>query len=201
MKVDKFTSADIPEAVNLTVEAWSEALADWDKEVARVVCEYSVRDEFLNKELALKITDAGVMKGFILAAAATDSNEADEWLRGQMERFTRNEDLDIFEMVIDASHSNEGLVLSNMGERDAMLTFFLSSQKGCGKILLDEMSALLCSKGYENCLLWTDVTCNHEYYPRHGFTLIDEVDYPGEEGEPPFSVYVYKKKLSSHSIA
>lgn len=195
MKVCKFTSDDIAEAVALTVEAWSAPLADWDKEVARVVCEYSVRDEFLNKELALKITDDGVMKGFILAATADDANDADEWLLEQMKRFTRKEHLDIFQMVIDASHSNENMVLKNMNEKDAMLTFFLSTQKGCGRMLLDEMTALLRSKGYENSLLWTDVTCNHQYYPRHGFTLVDEAVYPGDDGEPPFKVYVYKKSL------
>lgn len=197
MIIEKFTHNDIAEATELTLSAWSDALREWKRDVARVVCEYSVRDEFLNEELALKITDDGVMKGFILAASVTDGNTADEWLYEQMKNFSDENDIKIFNMVIDASHGNESHVLNHMGEKDAMLTFFLSSQKGCGKILLQEMLGLLHSKGYENCYLWTDVTCNHEYYPKHGFTLVEEIvmHEGGDDGDTPFVVYIYRKKI------
>lgn len=197
MEIEQFTEHDIPEAVRLTVEAWGTALADWDKDVARVVCEYSVRDEYLNKNLALKITDQGAMKGFIFAALPGDENDVDAWLQQQAAAFSKAEDLDTLQMVKDASRRNEDLVLKNMGANDAMLTFFLSSQKGCGKQLLSAMNERLKSLGCKNSFLWTDITCNHQYYPKHGFELVDKMEYPFDEiDDAPFVVYVYKKPLN-----
>ncbi len=195
VRIEPFTETDIPQAVQLTIEAWAEALADWDKTVAAVVCEYSVRDEFLNKNLSLKITDNGNMKGFIFAALPGDENDADTWLENQKRRFENKEHLDILQMVKGVSRRNEDLVLKNMGRNDAMLTFFLSIQKGCGKQLLSAMTEKLVTMKIENSLLWTDVTCNHQYYPKHGFELVDKTDYASHDDEEPFTVFIYKKNI------
>ena len=58
LQILPFTQEDIPAAVELTIAAWNDALADWDKDIARVVCEYSVRYEYQNPALALKIVEA-----------------------------------------------------------------------------------------------------------------------------------------------
>lgn len=195
MKIEKFTEKDIPEAVKLTVEAWNEAIGQWDRRVAHVVCEYSVRDEFLNPDYALKITENGEMLGFILAATASDTNCADDWLHSRRGEFTDCEHLEILDIVEEASHSNESLVLRNMVDGDAMLTFFLSTRPGCGRLLLNEMCTLLSNDGYRNLLLWTDITCNHQYYPKHGFSLVDEQHFQADGNEEPFTVFIYKKPL------
>lgn len=195
MQIEKFTVEDINEATSLAVEAWGDALAEWKPAVARTVCEYSVRDEFRNENLSLKITDGGIMKGYLLAATATDKNMADDWLRKQFLHFTEKEDFDIFDMVMNASNKNNMRVVRHLGEKDVMLTFFLSVQPGCGKMLLGEMMKLLHERGFENCYLWTDVTCNHQYYPKHGFELVEEVCLRESSDEQPFIVYVYKKKI------
>lgn len=57
------------------------------------------------------------------------------------------------------------------------------------------MMKLLHERGFENCYLWTDVTCNHQYYPKHGFELVEEVHLRESSDEQPFIVYVYKKKI------
>lgn len=54
LQVVPFAQKDIPAAVELTIDAWSEALQDWDQDIARVVCEYSVRYEYQDPSLALK---------------------------------------------------------------------------------------------------------------------------------------------------
>ncbi len=196
MQVEKFTKSDIPDAVGLTVDAWRNTLDGWKDAVAETVCEYSVRDEFLNENYALKITDEGVMKGFIFAATASDKNDADDWLREQMSQCTDKDDLEIYEMVMSASYNNEMRVVQHLGGNDVMLTFFLSSQRGCGSMLLSEMMRLLHAEGFENCYLWTDVTCNHQYYPKHGFTLVEKVVLQDSPDEQPFVVYIYKKPVS-----
>ena len=174
LQILPFTQDDIPAAVELTVDAWSEALQSWDQDIARVVCEYSVRYEYQNPSLALKIVADGEMKGFIFASNGGGNPAADEWYSVARKNFTDEEQNEILDMVLSSSHGNEDMVVRKMGRGDAMLTFFLSAQKGCGSLLLPAMSNLLKSRGYENMLLWTDITCNHTYYPRHGFELVDE---------------------------
>lgn len=198
LQILPFTQDDIPAAVELTVDAWSEALQDWDQDIARVVCEYSVRYEYQNPSLALKIVADGEMKGFIFASNGGGNPAADEWYSVAHKNFTDKEQNDILDMVLSSSHSNEDMVARKMGQGDVMLTFFLSAQKGCGSLLLPAMSNLLKSRGYKNMLLWTDITCNHTYYPRHGFELVDEKAFSKYKDEEPFVVYVYKKRIYSH---
>ncbi len=195
LQILPFTQEDIPAAVELTIAAWNDALADWDKDIARVVCEYSVRYEYQNPALALKIVEGTEMKGFIFASDAGGNAAADEWYSVARRNVTDKEQNEILDMVLSSSHGNEDMVARKMGQSDVMLTFFLSSQKGCGKQLLAAMSKLLKSCGYENMLLWTDITCNHGYYPHHGFELVDEKAFSKYDNEEPFIVYVYKKRI------
>lgn len=193
--IEPFTSEDIPAAVELTVAAWSDALESWDKEVARIVCEYSVRYEFQDPSLALKITDGGVMKGFIFASNTSGNPVADEWYSQAREKFHSKEHNEILDMVLSSSCGNENMVVREMDEKDVMLTFFLSAQKGCGKRLLAAMSDLLKSRNYKNMFLWTDITCNHGYYPHHGFELVNEKAFDKYDADEPFVVYIYKKEI------
>lgn len=195
LQILPFTQDDIPAAVELTVDAWSEALQDWDQDIARVVCEYSVRYEYQNPSLALKVVAGTEMKGFIFASNASGNPAADEWYSVARKNFTDKEQNEILDMVLSSSHGNEDMVACKMGQGDVMLTFFLSAQKGCGSLLLPAMNSLLKSQGYENMLLWTDITCNHTYYPRHGFELVDEKAFSKYDNEEPFVVYVYKKRI------
>ncbi len=195
LQILPFTQEDIPAAVELTIAAWNDALADWDKDIARLVCEYSVRYEYQNPALALKIVEGMDMKGFIFASDAGGNAAADEWYSVARRNVTDKEQNEILDMVLSSSHGNEDMVARKMGQSDVMLTFFLSSQKGCGKQLLAAMSNLLKSCGYKNMLLWTDITCNHGYYPHHGFELVDEKAFSKYDNEQPFIVYVYKKRI------
>lgn len=195
MQITPFTQEDIPAAVELTVAAWDDALQDWDRDIARIVCEYSVRYEFQDPSLALKITDGTDMKGFIFTSTASGNELADDWYSVAREKFNDEEQNEILDMVLSSSHGNEDMVVQNMGERDVMLTFFLSAQKGCGKQLLAAMNDLLKAGGYKNMLLWTDITCNHGYYPHNGFELIEEKAFRKYDFEEPFVVYIYKKGI------
>lgn len=195
MCIAPFTQDDIPAAVELTVDAWGDALKDWDLDIARVVCEYSVRYEYQTPTLALKISDGAAMKGFIFASTTSGNKPADEWYSAARKRFKDDEHNEILDMVQSSSHSNEDLVARNMGKKDIMLTFFLSAQKGCGKQLLEAMNNLLKKAGFENMFLWTDITCNHSYYPHHGFELVEEKAFSKYDFEEPFVVYIYKKEI------
>lgn len=193
--IEKFTTDDIVQATQLAVEAWSDAIGHWGEELTYVVCEYSVRAELLNSSFALKVTDGTKMRGYLFAATATDKNDADEWIKAQRSRFSRIEDFEILDMVVSSTRNNEKMVVRNMKENDAMLTFFLSTQKGCGKMLLTAMNDLLKSCGYKNMLLWTDITCNHGYYPHNGFELVEEKSFDKYDFDEPFVVYIYKKGI------
>ena len=58
--------------------------------------------------------------------------------------------------------------------RDLYLAFFISAVPGCGKMLLNEFSQKAKADGYENMYLWTDSSCDHNYYDHHHFEKVAE---------------------------
>lgn len=76
------------------------------------------------------------------------------------------------------------------------LSFFLSAVQGCGKQLLAEVVAGAKRDGYENLYLWTDSSCNHSYYARHGFEKVAE--FKSDEWKTnsnDYLTYIYRKSL------
>lgn len=57
-------------------------------------------------------------------------------------------------------------VKSVMSEDDLMMGLFISTQKGGGKMLLSKLVESACKNGVKNIYLWTDTTCDFDYYQK-----------------------------------
>ena len=74
---------------------------------------------------------------------------------------------------------------------------FNPEQKGYGTPVLNALIELLRQRGVEWLYLWTDCTCNWQYYVNHGYEKI------GEGVAPEFSIdkedytyYMFRKRIS-----
>ena len=61
---------------------------------------------------------------------------------------------------------------SKMVPNSAKLSFFISQKPGYGTPVLNALLERLRERGIEWLYLWTDCTCNWQYYPKHGYELI-----------------------------
>lgn len=56
-----------------------------------------------------------------------------------------------------------------METNDVIVGLFVSTRKGCGKRLLAELLYASEQKGIHHLYLWTDMSCNYNYYYRNNF--------------------------------
>ena len=58
-----------------------------------------------------------------------------------------------------------------MNEDDIFLGIFVSTKKGFGRILLQNLIQKAKQKNIKNIYLWTDSVCDFEYYDKNNFIL------------------------------
>lgn len=99
-------------------------------------------------------------------------NGYNNWLEAQMPTFNEQQRAEAF-MLRDYFDRTAPKVYEHMtAGKDLYLSFFISAIPGCGKQLLAEMMRVAANNGYEAMYLWTDSSCNHDYYAHHGFAKV-----------------------------
>ena len=198
MVIEKFTESDIGEAAGLAYPVWGAGHADNGpgEKFGLLMCEYIVRYGWYGAPYAFKLTDGAAMKGFVLAGDISRKNGYNEWLDSVMP-------------ILDDSQKREATVLRDYFDKttprvhgymnaadDLYLSFFLSSVRGGGKLLLNEVVSLARTEGYKNLYLWTDSSCNHEYYACNRFELVAEFESnEWATDTDDYLTYIYRKVI------
>lgn len=197
MKIVQFTENDIREAAELAYPVWGNGHADSGrgKEFGMLMCEYIVRYGWYGAPYAFKmVDDNGKMVACILAGKITQKNGYNDWLETQMPTFNdkqREEALTLREYFDTTGPKVYGRMKA---EDDLYLSFFLSTIPGCGKQLLAEIINLAKSEGYKNLYLWTDSSCNHEYYTHHNFEQVAQFNSDEWKTDAnDYLTYIFKK--------
>lgn len=197
MRIEQFTENDIREAAELAYPVWGVGHADngRGKDFGVLMCEYIVRYGWYGAPYAFKVVDdGGKMLACILAGDHTKDNGYNLWLDKLMPTF-------------DECQTNEATALRAYFEgtapkvyrymtagKDLYLSFFISALPGCGKRLLAEMMRVAAAEGYEALYLWTDSSCDHNYYAHHHFEKVAE--FKSDEWKTDHSdylTYIYKR--------
>jgi predicted N-acetyltransferase YhbS len=157
---------------------------------------YIVRHNCYDNEFALQATEEnGHLLGIITAARKGEHNKAKTWLEERIGALTEAEQADL-RTLQHYLEEGDRRTLSLMGDEDVKLSFFASARSGCGRMLLEEDMRRFRKHHFQNMYLWTDITCSHNYYPRHGFQLVDT--YKAEEfstDEADYLTYIYRKNI------
>ena len=210
MHVKPFDAKYIPEIVGWVTPLWSmmdwdagASMMDWDADSAENLfekkqdldVEFIVRHNIFHNEFALQLVQGGELQAVAFAARKEEKNDALQWLAENSQNLSVKEQRSLQQVVDYLEHMDEK-TCSCMEQDDVRLTLFASSQRGCGSMILQQLEERLRRAGFKAMYLWTDSDCNHQWYPKHGFTLVEsEVNENFSTPEKNFMTYIFRKKL------
>lgn len=97
---------------------------------------------------------------------------------------------------IDYLSNSDDLLATYMTDNDIKLALIISNKRGYGAEILKHFINESQVKGKEKIYLWTDSSCNHEYYPKRGFEEILCVDNANaNQNEEAYQTLFYRKKI------
>ena len=194
--IQDFTANQLGSVSKLIVQLWDNSAGEMPKELDSLFNEYVLRYYYVpssNFNLVAK-TD-GEICGCLLAAPACDlkNNTADEWIKG---RLHGADAVNCFNEIKSYIDSMRELEHQYANENEAILLFFASIQKGSGKALMAEFEKRCREQNIDSMLLWTDDSCNYEYYYRKGFEEVSKSISPTMMGGRNTTTWVFRKKFN-----
>ena len=99
-----------------------------------------------------------------------------------------------YKAYLDGNHHQE-ILMTSPGE--VILGLFASSVRGAGRKLLKTFAEKALSLGKKGLILWTDETCDHSYYPAHGFQEIARMPANPSIDEMQLNTIFYKKAFDA----
>ncbi len=176
MLIRNFQDTDILEASKLAKLTWGDFYTEEPPELQKIIYDFMIEYYDRNRNYSFSIIENG-LKGFILAFTKND-------------KYTKQPDFNGEKIAQDLFNYLElcGKEVENIMEADdIMLGLFVSIQKGCGRQLLQKL--------FESCkgniYLWTDTTCDCDYYAKNNFELIKKFDI--EVNNKTITTLIYKK--------
>ena len=128
----------------------------------------------MNNTFSFALDENG-LKGLVFASLKTDKNNSVENFKTKIQDLSDNDRiiaLNLFDYV-----ENTGREVKNaMGDDDLMMGLFISTQKGGGRMLLSKLIETAKERDIKNIYLWTDTTCDFDYYQKNKFTLVKEIE-------------------------
>ena len=210
MNIEPFDPKYIPELVRWVSPLWSmmdwdtgTSMMDWDAGVSEksankkqdLDVEFIVRHNIFYNEFALQLVQGEELQAVAFAAGKEEENHALQWLEENSGNLSAKEAGSLQRVVEYLEHMDEK-TCSFMEKDDIRLSLFASSQRGCGSMILQQLEERLRRAGFKAMYLWTDSDCNHQWYPKHGFTLVEsEVNESFSTPEKKFMTYIFCKKL------
>ena len=173
MIIRKFNDSDIKRAGELSALTWGDFFIHESQELQAFIYSFMIEYYDLNRDFSFSILDDNELKGFLLAFKKDDYYASQNFsnkivsLKNEVEQKIA---LDLFHYLESCGKE----VKSRMGNDDIMLGLFVSIQKGCGKMLLARLNQFCKENQMQNVYLWTDTTCDCEYYGKHNFILDKE---------------------------
>ena len=219
MHVEPFDSKYIPKIVDWVTPLWSMmdwdagvsmmdydtevSMMDWDTEVSEKLpekkqdldVEFIVRHNIFYNAFALQLVQGEELQAVALAARKEEKNDALQWLEENNQNLSAKEQ-ERLQQVVDYLEHMDAKTCSFMEKDDIRLSLFASSQRGCGSMILSQLEEKLKMAGFKTMYLWTDSDCNHQWYPKHGFTLVEaEGNETFSTPEKKFMTYIFRKQL------
>lgn len=173
MIIKNSADTDIEHISKIAHLVWGDLYFNESFELQKFIYEFTAKYYFVNKKYSLFAFEDG-LKGVLLAALKSDKNHKfpDEALHNldDKDRSTARNFYDYIEQSGKA-------VKSLMNDNDIMLGMFVSTQKGCGKMMLSKFFEICKENKIQNMYLWTDTVCDYDYYEKNSFELMKEFGF------------------------
>lgn len=190
--IRSFTKEDIKAACNISGLVWGDTYKDASLELQKLIYDFTVEYYDRNRDYSI-VYDSDGLKGFILSFQRNDEKNLYDNYESKVNLLKSKSEQKIA-LELYAYVENCGRIVKDlMRDEDLMLGLFVSIQKGCGRALLSELKERCTSKGIRNIYLWTDTTCDCEYYKHNKFDLLKEMSY--ELKGKVISMQIYKMPI------
>lgn len=183
-------------AISMARQTWHGYYDEFRAEYIRCIAECIVRHNYTDEDLAFKITCNGEVKGIIFGTRKGKMADLSVWV-GEQCKTMNPQEKELLERLNDYMDEADRNTIAQMGDGDVKLSLFISIQKGCGRELLRAMMQEFSAMGAKRMFLWADTSCDHDYYPAHGFALASryrDTHYSTEEAD--YMTYIYWKPLA-----
>ena len=193
--ISKFDYKNIPQIVDTVLPIWTSP--EMRPDYARLYAELILRSNIFDNDFALQLQDGEKFCSAAFAVTKGEQNNAHKWLDKLVSHGNFSaDDIFWFKNCITYIEEMDKKLFSYMSPSDIQLSLFVSRVHGSGKPVLQELFRRARARAYKNVFLWTDCECDWEYYPAHGFELLEQGVYdlyskPGE----PYKTYFFKKAL------
>lgn len=193
LQVTDFTPELLPEAGRIAYELWGNEVPRMPQEFRPAIYSYLPRYYYVRESVYnLAVLENGRLQALLLASEfAPEPVEAWEYLQKNLppggEMYAQN--------YRDYLDGNRRLEESFKQSNEAILLFFASIKPGCGKILMREFAFRAQQNKLDSMLLWTDNTCNYQYYFDHDFQLLHRSAAEPGLGDMELETLIFRRYL------
>lgn len=191
MLINFFNDSNISEAKILTKLVWGDFFEKGNLDVQKLIYDFTFEYYDLNREYSFSITDNKLV-AFLLAYKKEDKNNTLLEYKNKIKYLNnsyKKTALEVFNFVEFCSNETKNL----MSENDIILGLFVSTQKGCGKKLLEQLQEICFKNSIKNIYLWSDSTCDYQYYLQHDFELVKE--FQCRINKKQINTLIFKKEI------
>ena len=174
MIVRNFTDNDVEEASKISHLVWGDLYEKESCELQKLIYDFTLEYYYLNNTFSFALDENG-LKGLVFASLKTDKNGSVENFKTKIKDLSDNDRI-IALNLLDYVENTGREVKNAMGEDDLMMGLFISTQKGGGRMLLSKLIETAKERDIKNIYLWTDTTCDFDYYQKNKFTLVKEIE-------------------------
>lgn len=165
-----FTPGDFTAAAEIAAKAWGDEGGFLPPSIFPRIYGYLVRYYYMpDSPFSLAATLNGRLCAFLLAATGEQkSSVADQWIKGQL----AEEEKEIFQSYKAYLSGNSHAAEKEKFPGEVMLLLFAGIKKGSGSLLMAEFEHRCRERNINSMLLWTDDTCDFQWYQRRNFSEV-----------------------------
>ena len=193
MQIEQFSINNLDLVERMVTDVWGSP--EHRPEFDHAFCGHLARYNYYDPALSFQIVDEEGIQGVCWAYVPGETNDADAWVKSAATRLTDEERKETYAHV-DYLKSIDAAVCEMMGPKDVKISFLIAQKKGYGAALLKHVMKILSERGFENVYLWTDSSCNWQFYPKLGFELVfEERSDLYSTQEEDFKIMAFRKCL------
>lgn len=191
MIIRQFDNEDIKSAGKLAKLTWGNFYTQESIELQNFIYNFMVKYYDLNRNYSFSILEED-LKGFLLAFTKNDKYKSENF-ENEIEILQNKEEqkiaIDLFNYLETCGNEIKNII----GNNDIILGLFVSIKKGCGKLLLSNLIKTCKENNIKNIYLWTDTTCDYQYYKKNKFFQCKE--FETIVNQKTIKTLIYKKEV------
>lgn len=191
METNLFKNSNIDEAKALAKLVWGDFFKNEPLKMQEIIYDFTFEYYDLNRNFSFAISDEKP-NAYLLSYRKEDKNNKLKEYLDKIKIFNKDEQqklIEVFKFIDFSSKKVKNLI----SENDIIIGLFVSIKKGCGSELLKKLNETCLKNNINNIYLWSDDTCNFQYYIKHNFILVEKFNY--RVNEKIINTLIFKKEI------